>query len=344
MALPQQIVGPTPGYLYGNNVSISPTPAESVAGNDTSSGNELVFSIISWTALCVVFVVGVTGNCFVLCMTCRPSSRLSISTINTYVMNLAVADLTYILAYLFFTIGNHLPAGWPFGAIGCKVVFSIDFVVMFVGAYILVAMSIERFVAIVYPMKSLQCRSVPCSRWVCGCLWAIGIIAIALPYCLNYETKFYEDEGKTMCDWTQSEEVYKKYFTAVFVIVLVIPSVMMSLVYASLLIHFWRTVGQVGASLNKNLRRSKRRVVTVVFLIVLAFWVCYIPFWTFAMVNLYTEDGIHNRPLGLFCIILSYINSCVNPLLYTLLTNKFNRWRESKKSSRSTSKIALRSV
>ncbi|XP_033121505.1 urotensin-2 receptor-like [Anneissia japonica] len=346
MAVPHEFAVATAGHHLLSNISSTLVP---ITEQDYTSPNNIsynsnghVWNIISWTAFCVIFVVGVTGNCFVLCMTCRPSSRLSISTINTYVMNLAAADLIYVLQYLFFTIGNHLPSGWPFGMIGCKVIISLDIVVMFVGAYILVAMSIERFVAIVFPMQSLQCRSLPCSRWVCGSLWVIGVVAVGIPYAFHYENFFYEEEVRWSCIWSHSLKAFQKYMLGICVTVLIVPSIMLLVVYSSLLIHFWRTVGQVGASLNKNLRRSKRRVVTVVFLIVLAFWICYIPFWTWMMIANYTD--YENNVIGLSTVILSYTNSCVNPLLYTLLTNKFNRWRESKKSSRSTSKIALRSI
>ncbi|XP_033121506.1 urotensin-2 receptor-like [Anneissia japonica] len=345
MDVPPEFAGATFGHHLLGNISSTVVPITkqdyTSPNNESYIDKDPVWNIISWTSFCIVFVVGVTGNCFVLCMTCRPSSRLSISTINTYVMNLAVADLIYVLQYLFFTIGNRLPSGWPFGMIGCKVIISLDIVVMFVGAYILVAMSIERFVAIVFPMQSLQCRSLPCSRWVCGSLWVIGVVAVGIPYAFHYEHILYD--VRWSCTWSHSFETYQYYMTGIFFFVLVVPSIVLLVVYSSLLIHFWRTVGQVGAtSLNKNLRRSKRRVVTVVFLIVLAFWICYIPFWTWVMISLYTD--YENSIFGLFSILLSYTNSCVNPFFYTLLTNKFNQWRESKKSSRSTSKVILRSI
>ena len=125
---------------------------------------------------------------------------------------------------------------------------------------------------------------------------------------------------------------------SVFVVTFLIPSTITAIVYTKMTIHFCRVVSptEIEAATKssektpKSRKQAKRKVVQTLFVIVIFFWICYIPFWVYQLILLYKDADTPfdlNRSFGLTTIVLSYLNSCCNPFLYTLLPRRYNVWR-----------------
>lgn len=119
--------------------------------NYTSSGgdeeiNEMVAKLVA-IAVPIIFgiivVIGFVGNFMVIVVVLSdPQMR---STTNILILNLAVADLLFVILCVPFTATDYaLPHRWPFGNVWCKVVQYLIIVTACASVYTLVLMSFDR--------------------------------------------------------------------------------------------------------------------------------------------------------------------------------------------------------
>ncbi|CDQ99965.1 unnamed protein product [Oncorhynchus mykiss] len=74
-------------------------------------------------------------------------------------------------------------------------------------------------------------------------------------------------------------------------------------------------------------RRSERKVTRMVVIIVVVFVICWLPFFTTNIVNLVFIIPENSVTAGVyfFLVIMTYVNSCANPLLYGFLSDNFKQ-------------------
>lgn len=84
------------------------------------------------------------------------------STTNLLIINLAVADLLFIVFCVPFTGTDYALPFWPFGDTWCKIVQYLIVVTSMASVYTLVLMSLDRFLAVVYPISSMTVSSIAC--------------------------------------------------------------------------------------------------------------------------------------------------------------------------------------
>lgn len=74
-------------------------------------------------------------------------------------------------------------------------------------------------------------------------------------------------------------------------------------------------------------RRSERKVTRMVVVIVVVFVLCWLPFFIINMVNLVVIIPESSATAGIyfFAVILSYANSCANPVLYGFLSDNLKQ-------------------
>jgi len=78
------------------------------------------------------------------------------STTNLLIINLAVADLLFIVFCVPFTATDYVLPFWPFGDVWCGIVQYLIVVTAYASVYTLVLMSLDRFLAVVHPITSMS--------------------------------------------------------------------------------------------------------------------------------------------------------------------------------------------
>lgn len=72
-------------------------------------------------------------------------------------------------------------------------------------------------------------------------------------------------------------------------------------------------------------RKSERKITRMVVVVVAVFILCWLPFYLLNIVNLLMVLPGDFRGLYVFVVVLSYANSCANPILYGFLSDNFKR-------------------
>ncbi|KAF6728524.1 Prostaglandin D2 receptor 2 [Oryzias melastigma] len=127
----------------------------------------------------LVSLIGILENALIIWVV---GFRLAHRTVaSVWVLNLALSDFLATLTLPLFTVYLHSSHSWELGNPLCKVQASIFFFNMFVSAFLLAAISLDRLLLVVKPVWSQNHRSVAGAWKVCALGWLWGAINSA-PY------------------------------------------------------------------------------------------------------------------------------------------------------------------
>ncbi|XP_056095014.1 G-protein coupled receptor 55 [Rhinichthys klamathensis goyatoka] len=126
-------------------------------------------------SLIPTFILGVLGNIYVLVMFCR-RPRADWTYMNIYITNMAIADCV-LLVLLPIRIVSYYENTWELWDHSnkelCYVLVSVYYVNMYVSIFTVTAISVVRYVAIKYPMKSRDVLSRRRALVVCALIWLV---------------------------------------------------------------------------------------------------------------------------------------------------------------------------
>ncbi|XP_019744215.1 somatostatin receptor type 5-like isoform X2 [Hippocampus comes] len=279
----------------------------------------LPFRVIMGIVYSVVFIVGLLGNSLAIFVVIRYTKMKTVT--DMYIFNLAVADELYILGIPFIAT-NSVLYYWPYGDFFCKVCMTADAMSQFMSTFCLTVMSIDRYLAVVHPIRSATWRRPQVAKIFSGMLWVVSFLVV-LPVTIFSHVQ----EGFNTCNITWPE--MQNWWSVVFILYTSIlgffgPLLVISICYLLIVIKV-RSAG-VRAGVTKR-RKSERKVTRMVVIIVLVFVLCWMPFFTTNIVNLVHIIPENNATAAVyfFLVTLTYVNSCANPILYGFLSDKFRQ-------------------
>ncbi len=120
-------------------------------------------------------MLGLFGNALVVLVVA--SNQQMRNTTNILIINLAMADLLFIIFCVPFTAADYVMRKWPFGEVWCKTVQYLIIVTAYVSVYTLVIMSVDRFLAVVYPVASISIRTERNTYWAIAITWIIILLS-----------------------------------------------------------------------------------------------------------------------------------------------------------------------
>ncbi|XP_029014993.1 somatostatin-like receptor F_48D10.1 isoform X1 [Betta splendens] len=266
-----------------------------------------------------VFIVGLTGNTLAIYVVLRYAKMKTVT--NIYILNLAVADELYIVGLPFLTTQNVL-SFWPFGSFLCRLVMTADSLNQFTSIFCLTVMSVDRYLAVVHPIRSTKWRHPRVAKVVSAAMWAVSFVVV-LPVVIfsDVQDTFYS------CNmiWPEPTHVWSTAFILYTATVGFFgPLLIICLCYLLIIIKVKSSGARAGFT---KRRRSERKVTRMVVVIVVVFVLCWLPFFIINMVNLVVIIPESSATAGVyfFSVILSYANSCANPVLYGFLSDNFKQ-------------------
>ncbi|XP_061404619.1 galanin receptor type 1 isoform X1 [Lethenteron reissneri] len=273
----------------------------------------------------VIFLLGVLGNTLVLVvLLCRKSRRVQRNTTNTFILNLSVADLTFLMVCVPFQSTIYVLPTWVFGAFLCKAVHYFVTVFMLVSIFTLAAMSVERYIAVVHSHRSPVLRTTRNALAGVAVIWALSVVA-AIPCAQNrmlVDGVNYSHPGQFFC-WEAEASKRRAYITAIFIFGYLLPLLLISCCYVSVLTHLQRKVRNIS----KKSQRSKKKTAQTVLVVVAVFCISWLPHHVIHMWVLYGSFPLTSASFA-FRIVshcLSYGNSCANPIIYAFLSENFRK-------------------
>ncbi|XP_062387064.1 somatostatin receptor type 5-like [Sardina pilchardus] len=265
----------------------------------------------------VVCVIGLGGNTLVIHIVLHYSKTETVT--NIYILNLAIADELFMLGLPFLAVQSALHA-WPFGSLMCRLVMTVDCINQFTSTFCLMVMSIDRYLAVVHPIRSAKWRRPQVAKVVNATVWLLSF-AVMLPVLV------FAGVRNNHCNifWPEPREVWGTAFIIFTSTVgFFLPLVVISLCYLLIVVKIRSSGKKVHATSTKR-RKSERKVTRMVIIVVAVFVFCWFPFYALNILNVTITMPQEPKGLFYFLVLLAYTNSCANPIIYGFMSENFKR-------------------
>ncbi|XP_040297175.1 G-protein coupled receptor 1 [Bufo bufo] len=264
----------------------------------------------------LAFLLGVPGNVMVIWFTGFKWKK-TVSTI--WFLNLAVADLIFVLflpLHITYVATNF---HWPFGKLLCKLNSFIAILNMFASVFFLTVICLDKYISLVWPSIQRH-RTVKISGVVSGFVWSIATF-IASPSLYFRDTEM--KRSTIVCfnhfhetDYFIVHKIHTSLTLVKFFVGYLFPLLTMVTCYTILSIRMKRRATQTNS-----------KFFWMVLAIVVAFFLCWTPYHIFSLLELHIHHSdAYSEWLRIGIPIstsLAFVNSCVNPILYVLISKAF---------------------
>ncbi|CAJ0946800.1 unnamed protein product [Ranitomeya imitator] len=124
------------------------------------------------TLYSIFFLVGFFGNMVVITVVSKRSSRRA----DTFILNLAVSDLLFVLTLPLWASALAQGRHWIFGAFLCQASVFVIAVTRCASSLLMAVMSVDRYVAVIKGKKMHPLRTRSCSIGTCCGIWGTSIL------------------------------------------------------------------------------------------------------------------------------------------------------------------------
>ncbi|XP_072309059.1 G-protein coupled receptor 15 [Eucyclogobius newberryi] len=276
----------------------------------------------------LIFFSGFFGNLSVVCVLgsgCRRGGRL----VDTFIVNLALADLIFVLTLPLWAISAGRGDAWEFGEGGdllCRLSSYVICVNRYSNVFFLTCMSVDRYVAVVKLMDSRHLRSSRCIYLTCLVVWLTSLL-LGVPS-LMYRELVNHGEIPVCVDKDDSKffsvlTLFMTLFMFIFPVLIIVFS------YGTIAVHLNRHCAAAANPRAEARRRHSLKMLLVIIVVFILSWLPYNVFKTLTTVNRLTDvyvGGERSLEIGLLVSsCLAFFNSCVNPVIYFCLDHHFRQ-------------------
>ncbi|XP_077989519.1 QRFP-like peptide receptor [Glandiceps talaboti] len=299
----------------------------------------------------IVFIIGMLGNALVIYTFTRIKEMRTVT--NYFLVNLAVTDMMYLLAMippkliLYYSSPIHISEDMSsLGKHACIIIGYPSAVAVTSSSITIIVLALEKFMAVRYPLWFKTLRTKPKAIVICIFIWIVSIV-YCFPEVYNMRLETHTFKWPQIPAWNQSwlpDEVrycmpsrsclHTNICITPYNIYYIFDRVLIILVVPLLTILYFLTYEGLKQKSPRGSSAASIKVKKQIFLILvtttLIYFVCVTPFrflTLFQTLHLLVNviEPQHYLVLIYVCRILAYVNSTINPFIYTLLSKRYRR-------------------
>ncbi|XP_070569970.1 neuropeptide S receptor-like isoform X2 [Ptychodera flava] len=323
--------------LYNQTWNSTATPPGNTAQQSVLSLHQTEQLITLW----ILFVFVVIGNSIVLVSVSLVRHKKS--KMNFFIMNLAIADLLVGVFNIFPDIVHRYTVDFYGGDVICKLVRYLQATVVYASTYQLVALSLDRYNAIVHPMNFSG--SDKRSTIMVVTMWVVAFI-LAIPSPIFFkETALPSGEVQCWLDLPNAESSMKPYTLVLACLLFFIPLIIITACYSIIIATIWqkskdlvsprrrpakdqekngiyKSSGGISAKRSASSRglipKAKIKTIKMTLCIVVSFILCWSPFTLWIILKTYKLIPNNETTMNVHIIVqnLPSLNSATNPIIY----------------------------
>ncbi|KAM4015541.1 chemerin-like receptor 1 [Anomaloglossus baeobatrachus] len=265
---------------------------------------------VSITLYSITCILGIIGNGLVIWIA---GFRMKNTISAVWFLNLAIADFLCCASIPLRAADRFYP---------CVEIFCIMNIFLFninmtTSVLLLTAMSIDRWVSVMWPFWARVHRTSNVVRISAAIIWGLSFLLTGLVFFL-YKYYFtdviewcviYSFKCHPTCEIKQAVRVLR------LVIMCVIPFLIIVITYVTIFYKLRKT---------KRSQRSQRssRIITAV---ILCFFICWFPYYIFPLTTAYDGHSLTFFAFSVPITILACLNSCMNPIIYVFMAQDFQQ-------------------
>ncbi|KAL1273939.1 hypothetical protein QQF64_026753 [Cirrhinus molitorella] len=203
---------------------------------------------------------------------------------------------------------------WIFGLFMCKFTSFVMFLNMFSSIFLLVIISVDRCVAVMFPVWAQNHRTIGKASVLIMLAWIVSA-ALSIPSIVYRDVQNHLGTSRCINNYTSSQYGHEVIAVSRFVFGFVIPFILIILCYTVIILRLRAT--QMAKS-NKPFK--------IMTALILTFFLCWLPYHTFVLIEVnqtfHSEVITNGLKLG---TTVAAANSFLNPVLYVFMGNDFRK-------------------
>ncbi|EDW97225.1 somatostatin receptor type 5 isoform X1 [Drosophila yakuba] len=280
----------------------------------------------------LIFVAGVLGN-LITCIVISRNNFMHTAT-NFYLFNLAVSDLILLVSGIPQELYNlWYPDMYPFTDAMCIMGSVLSEMAANATVLTITAFTVERYIAICHPFRQHTMSKLSRAIKFIFAIWLAAFL-LALPQAMQFSV-VYQNEGYSC---TMENDFYAHVFAVSGFIFFCGPMTAICVLYVLIGVKLKRSrllqsLPRRTFDANRGLN-AQGRVIRMLVAVAVAFFLCWAPFHAQRLMAVYGLNliniGISRAAFNDYFRILDYtsgvlyfLSTCINPLLYNIMSHKF---------------------
>ncbi|KAM9835688.1 type-2 angiotensin II receptor isoform X1 [Syngnathus typhle] len=260
----------------------------------------------------IICVLGIVANTLAVSVLAHTSaSRRTVA--NTFMLNLCVSDLLFLLSLPLWAVYYSQGYSWLFGKVACKISGGLHNLNLYASIFFITCMSVDRYLALVHPLRSQSVRDLKRAKLMCILVWVLALACTAPTIALR-DTHYIEEYDVEACVIIYPDLTWYRGLAWMKILLgFLLPMIIISCCYCAIGRHFLASPGLISlrrpphsGSAFKSSRsqdscgkperpsttcvnpsssgskpmegRGLERVLWTVAAVVLAFFLCWFPF------------------------------------------------------------------
>ena len=313
--------------------------------NSTVNGSSGSWSCLNFTAwkiggtiaFCLIIIVSLVANSLIVTIVCKTPNLKK--PINYFIVNMALSDLlhpifgipwnlSYLHTNYLFLIGGQL------GQALCKLLPFFMTVSLTVSIQNLILIAVDRFGAVVFPLRSPLIRSKLCPFFILA-TWIVAA-AVSSPDLFTYELVEYP-EGTCRCveNWKTEafgeSSSFASFSLAYYILFIYIPVLLLVILYSIIVIKLKTQVhpGEQSANSQQQRDRRNRNVLQMSIATVTVFVLCWLPFSINSLIIEYQDTStLSSCSFWIYDAVTIYMANAycaINPIICFMFSSNYRK-------------------
>ena len=275
-------------------------------------------------AFCLIVVGSLVGNSFIGIVVYKTQTLRK--PINYFIVNMAMSDLLYPILWIPLRQTELFVESWLVGgSLGqslCKLVPFLRNTSLMVSMQSVVLISMDRFGAVVFPLRSPLISSKMCPFFILV-TWIVAM-AVFSPFLFAF--KLVEYQGKLACErrWNEAfgeSSSFANYSLALGVFLYVLTALLVIL-YSIIVLKLksQKIPGEQSNKAEQQRAKRNRKVLKMAIAIVVGFVLCWVPWSIIRLRLIFARESDRTLPCGIYLYYnIAYfmlVSSCaINPCI-----------------------------
>ncbi|XP_044269870.1 substance-K receptor isoform X2 [Tribolium madens] len=293
------------------------------------------------TIFAPIVLFGIFGNFLSIYVLVK--NRHICTPTNLLIGNMAAADLLSLLIHPWVFLIYDFFQNYQFGSFGCKTEAAVECSILLASVISVTAISYDRLTAIVLPQESKLTKRG--AKIVMAATWLTGIL-LSTPFYIyrSYKERQWLDFLEKYC--TENTMITNIYWHVIITVLVWIPLTIQLICYITIFIKLNKYEKVVLRNLDHRQVNYKKKAVRMMVSVILTFLICRLPFTALIFYrdikksNLAQNTQIQNMASGTYHNLwfvskfFIFVNSALNPVIYSMTNDKFQRGFKTTKLSK----------
>ena len=314
--------------------------------NSTSNGSSESWSCLellnfsAWkiegtVTYCLIIIVSLVANSLIVIIVCKTPNLKK--PINYFIANMALSDLLFPIFVITWRLSDlhtnySFLIGGKLGQALCKLLPLFGNVSIVISTQNLILIAVDRFGAVVFPLRSPLIRSKLCPFFILA-TWIFAIV-FNLPDLLTFELVEHPEGAGCEQRWKRvfgESSSFASFLLTYNIVFMYIPVLLLVILYSITFIKL-KTQAHPGEQSTNNQQQRKRRnrnVLQMSIAIVTVFVLCWLPYNTNHLIIEYKDSSTHfSCSFHIYSAVayfLMHAYCAINPIICFMFSSNYRQ-------------------